>query len=168
MKILNNLTCFCMIFFTFTLTVAQTQADDKNNIQRGRYIAKTSGCNDCHTPGYMINNGDVPENQWLIGDTFGWRGPWGTTYGSNLRLFVKNKSEGQWVASARTLKRKPPMPWFNLNAMSDNDLRALYVFIKSLGKPGDPSPTYLPPEVEPPMPYAQFPSPPPKISSLNP
>lgn len=167
MKILHYLSYFIMLLFISTWAVAQSQADDINDIQRGRYIAKISGCNDCHTPGYMINNGDIPENKWLTGDNFGWRGPWGTTYGSNLRLFVENKSADQWVASARTLKRKPPMPWFNLNAMSDTDLRALYVFIKSLGKPGEPSPAYLPPDVEPPMPYAQFPSPPPKVSSLN-
>ena len=135
---------------------------------RRLYIAKVSGCNDCHTPGYMVNNGDVPETQWLTGDSFGWRGPWGTTYGSNLRLFVKNISEDQWVATARTLTRRPPMPWFNLNSMSGDDLRALFVFIKSLGNPGEPSPAYLPPEVEPPMPYAQFPSPPPSVSSLGP
>ena len=168
MKILNILSCFCIILFTPIGAIAQTQTDDTDKIERGRYIAKTSGCNDCHTPGYMINNGDVPENQWLTGDSFGWRGPWGTTYGSNLRLFIKNKSEDQWVAAAKDLKRKPPMPWFNLNAMTDNDLRALYTFIKSLGKSGAPSPAYLPPNVEPPMPYAQFPSFPPKVSSLNP
>ena len=166
MKTLNNLSCFFMLLFTSTwaLAVAQSQADD---IQRGRYIAKISGCNDCHTPGYLINKGDIPESQWLTGDSFGWRGPWGTTYGSNLRLFVENKSVDQWIASAKTLKRRPPMPWFNLNAMSDTDLRALYAFIKSLGNLGKPSPAYLPPDIEPPMPYAQFPSPPPKVSSLN-
>ena len=58
-------------------------------IERGRYIAQLAGCNDCHTPGYLLNNGDIPESRWLIGDTFGWRGPWGTTYPSNLRLFLK-------------------------------------------------------------------------------
>ncbi len=166
MKRLNYLTCICMMC---SIPVwAGTPADDLDPVQQGRYIAKTSGCNDCHTPGYMMNNGNVPEELWLTGDSFGWRGPWGTTYGSNLRLFVKDMSEDQWIASARSLKRRPPMPWFNLNAMSDNDLRALYSFIKSLGKPGEPSPAYLPPDVEPPMPYAQFPSPPPKVSSLSP
>ena len=104
------------------------RADDLSNLQkveRGRYIAKIAGCNDCHTPKYLMSDGDVPESQWLSGDNFGWNGPWGTTYGSNLRLFVSKLSEDEWVAEARTLKRRPPMPWFNLNAMAEDDLRAL-------------------------------------------
>jgi hypothetical protein len=133
---------------------------DTEMVKRGRYIAKIAGCNDCHTRGYLISDGKVPEKQWLSGDTFGWHGPWGTTYGPNLRLFVSNMSEDEWVNTAKTLKRLPPMPWFNLNAMMENDLRALYQFIRSLGEPGEPAPAYLPPGQTPNLPYAIFPSPP--------
>lgn len=59
----------------------------KGSIERGRYLAKIGGCNDCHTPGYGLSGGQVPEAQWLVGDQLGWNGPWGTTYPSNLRLF---------------------------------------------------------------------------------
>lgn len=55
-------------------------------IVRGRYLVKTSGCNDCHTPGYTASGGKVDEKLWLTGDTLGWNGPWGTTYPTNLRL----------------------------------------------------------------------------------
>lgn len=133
---------------------------DSNTVDRGRYLAQVSGCNDCHTPGYLLNDGNVPVEQWLSGDSFGWRGPWGTTYPSNLRLFVKDMTESQWVEVARTLKRRPPMPWFNLNAMNEADLRALYQFIRSLGAPGLPAPAYVPPGDEPETSYALFPSPP--------
>jgi mono/diheme cytochrome c family protein len=129
-------------------------------IERGRYIAKIAGCNDCHTPGYLISDGNVLEEQWLSGDTFGWYGPWGTTYGKNLRLFVSTMSEDEWVNTAKTLKRLPPMPWFNLNAMTEHDLRALYQFMRSLGEPGEPAPAYLPPDQKPNPPFALFPSPP--------
>ncbi len=128
--------------------------------ERGQYVAKVSGCNDCHTPGYLQSDGNVPVQHWLSGDGFGWRGPWGTTYASNLRLFVKDMSEDEWVHAAKTMKRRPPMPWFNLNAMQTGDLRALYQFIKSLGEPGMPAPAYVPPGQEPSTPYALFPSPP--------
>ena len=131
-------------------------------VKQGRYIARIAGCNDCHTPGYAPTNGNVPEKLWLTGDGFGWHGPWGTTYGSNLRLFVKDMSEDQWVKVAKTLKRRPPMPWFNLNEMKERDLRALYQFMVSLGDPGKPAPTFVPPDKEPKMPYATFPSPPPE------
>jgi len=140
---------------------AAEPAPDHQLVERGRYIARVSGCNDCHTPGYLMSEGNVPETQWLTGNDFGWRGPWGTTYGSNLRLFVKDMSESQWVEVARTLKRRPPMPWFNLNTMEESDLRALYQFIRSLGDPGQPAPAYVPPGEEPTTPYALFPSPPP-------
>ena len=129
-------------------------------IERGRYLARIGGCNDCHTPGYLMNNGEIPEARWLIGDSFGWRGPWGTTYAPNLRLFIKDMSEDQWVEVARNLRRRPPMPWYAVNQMHEEDLRALYRFIVSLGEPGEPAPAYLPPDQEPSTPYALFPSPP--------
>lgn len=136
-------------------------AKDKDILAHGRYLAQVAGCNDCHTPGYMATNGQVPEAQWLTGDSFGWNGPWGTTYGSNLRLYVSKLSEDAWVKDAKTLTRRPPMPWFNLNAMSEYDLRALYRFMKSLGEPGAPAPAALPPGQEPPMPYMTLKAPPP-------
>ena len=45
---------------------------DKQLIERGRYLVKVSGCNDCHTSGYILNNGNIPEAQWLTGDNFFW------------------------------------------------------------------------------------------------
>lgn len=48
-------------------------------VERGRYLVKTSGCNDCHTAGYAESGGNVPEKEWLSGNQLGWCGPWGTT-----------------------------------------------------------------------------------------
>src|SRR5438309_826042 len=59
-------------------------------VERGRYLVQIAGCNDCHTPGYMQTEGKVPEAQWLTGDHFGWRGPWGTTYAVNLRQYMQS------------------------------------------------------------------------------
>ena len=50
------------------------------SLERGRYIAEIGGCNDCHTEGYAMANGKVPESEWLKGSVLGWRGPGGTTY----------------------------------------------------------------------------------------
>jgi mono/diheme cytochrome c family protein len=129
-------------------------------VERGRYLSKIGGCNDCHTPGYMQSAGKVPENVWLTGDALGWRGPWGTTYASNLRDKVPKMSEVQWVQYARTTELRPPMPWFALRDMSDADLRALYRFIVYLGPGGVPAPAYVPPDQEPNPPYVTFPAPP--------
>jgi hypothetical protein len=133
---------------------------DSKSIQHGKYIVKTSGCNDCHTPGYPQTGGNVPEKQWLIGDALGWRGPWGTTYPSNLRLYMQKVSEDQWVKIGHTAKFRPPMPWFSLHAMTEGDLRDVYRYVRHLGPAGEPAPAYLPPDREPKGPYVQFPAPP--------
>jgi len=117
------------------------QADD---IRHGRYLIQTSGCNDCHTPGYMQKDGQVPETDWLTGDAMGWQGPWGTTYPANLRLLFRQIDEKAWLARAR-LPMRPPMPSPSLRAMSDDDLRAIYRYVKSLGPKGQVAPAYVPP-----------------------
>jgi mono/diheme cytochrome c family protein len=111
---------------------------------RGRYLVKIGGCNDCHTPGYAQRAGDVPESQWLIGDRIGWRGPWGTTYPANLRRFVQGVSPEQWLEIARRPMR-PPMPWFALRDMTDEDLTAIYYYLRALGPAGANAPAYVPP-----------------------
>lgn len=126
----------------------------------GRYLSIIAGCNDCHTPGYLFAEGKVQEKLWITGDRFGWRGPWGTTYAANLRILINALTEDQWVKTARTLKAKPPMPWFDVNIMKTEDLKALYQFIRSMGASGEPAPAYLPPDQEPTTPYALLPSPP--------
>jgi mono/diheme cytochrome c family protein len=130
---------------------------DTKQVDHGRYLSIIGGCNDCHTPGYLLSEGKVPERLWLTGDRFGWRGPWGTTYAANLRIFVNAMTKDQWVKTARTLKARPPMPWFDLNIMKEGDLEAVYQFIRYMGASGGPSPAYLPPDEEPTTPYALFP-----------
>jgi mono/diheme cytochrome c family protein len=133
---------------------------DMKQVERGRYLSKIAGCNDCHTSGYMLSEGNVPEQLWLTGDNFGWRGPWGTTYAPNLRLLVSGITEEQWVGMARNLKTRPPMPWFNLNSMQEEDVKAIYQFIRYLGPGGEAAPAYVPPDQEPNTFFALFPSPP--------
>lgn len=87
-------------------------------------------------------------------------GAWGTTYASNLRLTVSRMTETEWVAFAKVLRTRPPMPWFSLNQWSDPDLRALYQYVKSLGPVGSPAPSYLPPDKPAPPPYIRWPAPP--------
>ena len=159
-QIYSLLFSFICVVTSFSVIAETENTIDKDMIKRGNYLVRIGGCNDCHTPGYLMNGGTTPEDRWLTGDSFGWHGPWGTTYAPNLRLFVQDMTEAQWVKEAKNLKRRPPMPWFNLNAMTEDDLRAIYQLIKSLGAPGEPAPVFLPPGKQPPMPYATFPAPP--------
>jgi mono/diheme cytochrome c family protein len=125
------------------------------SIERGRYLVRIGGCNDCHTPGYAERGGRMAEGEWLMGAYVGFRGPWGTSYPSNLRLTAQRIDEEQWVVFAR-LRRLPPMPWFSLDAMSDNDLRSIYRFIQFLGPKGVSAPPALPPGQQSATPFIPF------------
>jgi len=139
--------------------MAQASAADPTRdprVARGRYLVVVSGCNDCHTPGYMQNGGPkLPEKDWLTGVPVGYQGPWGTTYASNLRLVINGMSETQWLEHARR-EFKPPMPWFNLREMTDEDLKAVYAFVRSLGAAGVAAPAYVAPGGKVTTPYFVF------------
>jgi mono/diheme cytochrome c family protein len=159
-------TLVAVVLAVSAVVSATATAQDKTkkmpaDAQRGRYLVQITGCNDCHTPGYAPSNGKVDEKLWLTGDILGWRGPWGTTYPSNLRLVAQQMSEDQWVTRARS-ELRPPMPWFNLRDMTDRDVRAIYRYLKHMGPAGEPAPAYVPPDKEPKPPFVQFPAPPPK------
>jgi mono/diheme cytochrome c family protein len=113
-------------------------------IARGRYLVRITGCNDCHTPGYVGAAGNVDEQQWLTGDTLGFQGPWGTTYPANLRKLIQGMSLDSWLQYARKPTR-PPMPWFALRDMSEQDLAAIYEFVRSLGPSAKEVPVFAPP-----------------------
>ncbi|MBE7941425.1 MULTISPECIES: cytochrome C [Ramlibacter] len=132
----------------------------RGEIERGRYLVTIGGCNDCHTPGWGPTGGKVPEQEWLVGDKVGFSGPWGTTYPANLRLLMQGMTQAQWVQSASTRQLRPPMPWFNLHAMTPEDLAAIYAFVHALGPRGEAAPAYLPPGQKPAGPAILFPAPP--------
>lgn len=112
------------------------------DIAAGRYAVMVGGCNDCHTPRYATTGGaQPPEADWLKGSNEPHTGPWGTSYGKNLRLTVAGHSEDEWVRLLATGTSLPPMPWPSVRALSEADKRAIYRYIKSLpGDPGQPSP----------------------------
>tara|TARA_R100001377_G_C3191751_1_gene110895 strand:+ start:496 stop:702 length:207 start_codon:yes stop_codon:yes gene_type:complete len=64
-------------------------------------------------------------------------------------------NEEQFIARSRS-ELLPPMPWFNLRAMSEDDLRAIYRYISSLGELGEAMPAYMPPGTVPDSPYIVF------------
>ena len=126
-------------------------------IERGRYLVKTTGCNECHTAGYAQSADRTPEKDWLQGDGLGWQGPWGTTYATNLRLHFSRLSEAQWFQQARTMQTRPPMPWLVLRDMTDADLKTIYAYFKAAGPAGQPAPAALPPGQAAQWPVVKFP-----------
>ncbi|MEJ0019471.1 MAG: hypothetical protein WDN25_23545 [Acetobacteraceae bacterium] len=119
----------------------------------GEYLVAIGGCNDCHTEGWNQNPGNVPIAQRLTGSQVGWNGPWGTTYPTNLRLTVQKMTVEQWLQYLAVMQPRPPMPWFNMRAMSEPDQRAIYAYIRSLGPAGEPASEGLPPGEPPKTPY---------------
>jgi mono/diheme cytochrome c family protein len=122
----------------------------------GKYLVTIGGCNDCHTPGYLETEGNLPESEWLVGSPVGFKGPWGTTYAANLRLSVARMTEDAFVSMAQTRNTLPPMPWPSLHKMEENHLRAIYKYIISLGEKGVPAPEFVSADKEPETPYFVF------------
>jgi len=121
--------------------------------EAGRYLAIVAGCNDCHTDGYLFKEGNVPEAEWFLGSSLGWRGPWGTSYARNLRLTVTTMTEDAWVQMLQTRQGLPPMPWMNVSRMAEVDMRALYQYFQSLGPAGQQPPNPVAADQEPTTPF---------------
>lgn len=139
--------------FLVVTPFAAHAADGEVSVERGAYVAQTHGCHDCHTGNYNETGGQVDPALALKGTDIGWRGPWGTTYPANLRLTAASRSEDEFVKYLKEFKARPPMPYYNVNATEETDLRSLFLYIKSLGDAGDAAPEYVPPDQEPKTPY---------------
>jgi cytochrome c553 len=102
--------------------------------------------------------GDGPWNVIGTWDLTAWTGPWGVTYATNLtpdentglgiwteEMFVKAMRTGRHMGTSRPIL--PPMPWPNLAAASDRDLKALFAYLRSLPpvKNRVPEPVIAPP-----------------------
>jgi mono/diheme cytochrome c family protein len=114
-------------------------------LARGRALVVYGTCNDCHTAGWRDSDGAIPVTHWLTGSAVGFRGWWGTSYPSNVRLDVQSMTEDRWVQAVRTRAGHPPMVWQYLRQLPDRDLRAIYQFVKSLGPAGVPAPNAVQP-----------------------
>jgi len=153
---MTKLLAIVLTLFAAVVFDSAQAADADPQIARGRYLVMIGGCNDCHTAGFAQSGAKVPEAEWLKGDAVGYRGPWGTTYPANLRLYMQKFTEAEWVKAAKSLKTRPPMPWWAMHEMTEPDLRAMYRFVRQLGAPGNPAPAYLPPGTAPKPPYIEF------------
>lgn len=141
------------------LTKAGIDSQHETDIARGRYLIEIMGCNDCHTSDIVDGSTQISQEDWLIGGTRGFYGPWGTVYPTNLRLLLNQISEQEWIVLARRMRNNSPMAWSWLPKVTDEDLQAIYRFVKHLGPKGNPAPEPLPPGVRPTTDYINFPLP---------
>jgi len=114
---------------------------DSAQVARGKYLVRLAGCNDCHTPGYFLGKPDM--TRYLAGSDVGFEIPGvGTILGRNLTP-DKETGIGDWtlkqiVTALRTGLRpdgrmlSPIMPWAAYGAMTQPDVEAIAVFLKTL------------------------------------
>jgi mono/diheme cytochrome c family protein len=89
-----------------------------------------------------------------------WSGPWGISYAANLTpdeetgigawdeaMFVNALRKGQHLGAGRPIL--PPMPWQNFAQMSDDDLKAMFAYLKSLPPVKNQVPEPVPPPAAP-------------------
>lgn len=126
------------------------------SVEEGLRMSIVGGCHDCHTDGYAVNGGKIDPEIALRGSAVGFQGPWGTTYPANLRLTLAKMSEDEFVEYGHSFKTRPPMPWFGVHGMTDDELRSFYRYVKSLGEPGMPPPQYVEPGATPITPFIVF------------
>jgi mono/diheme cytochrome c family protein len=86
---------------------------------------------------------DAPWNWSGAATATAFAGPWGVSYATNLtpdantglgiwtqEMFVKAMRTGRHMGQSRPIL--PPMPWQNLAAMTDQDLAAVYAYLRSI------------------------------------
>jgi hypothetical protein len=88
----------------------------------------------------------LPVGPWLAVASWqltAWAGPWGISYATNLTpdentglgiwtedIFIKAMRSGRHMGTSRPIL--PPMPWPNLAASNEPDLKAIFAYLKSL------------------------------------
>lgn len=154
----------------------------EDEIIRGEYLVGIMGCNDCHSPKRMGENGPeiIPElllsgypsdrpivkfESELIKEGFGMfypdltagAGPWGVSFAANLtpdptgignwslEQFKTAMTKGKFKGLENARPLLPPMPWFNYIEMKDEDLHAVFNYLKSI----EPVRNIVPPPVSP-------------------
>ncbi len=150
-------------------------------IERGAYLVRTMGCNDCHTPWKMGPRGPEPDmDRYLSGhpeqigplpnvkaaepfiaSSFGtntaYSGPWGVSYAFNLtpeqntglgiwteEMFVQTIRTGRHMGVSRPIN--PPMPWPAYRNATDDDLKAVYAYLRTIKPIVNHVPEYKSPE----------------------
>jgi hypothetical protein len=95
-----------------------------------------------------------------VGGLTAWVGPWGTSFSANLTPDATGLgpwTEQEFIQAMRTGKHAgvgrpilPPMPWFNYAKMPDEDLKALFAYLRSLPPIANKVPEPVPPAGPPP------------------
>jgi len=112
------------------------EPDRSNPVVYGKYLVSIAACTDCHTPQSKGQN--IPGMDFAGGFIF--EGPWGKVASANITpdpsgisyydeaLFVQTMRTG--YVRARELNQI--MPWWHFRSLTDDDLKAMFVYIRAL------------------------------------
>ena len=110
--------------------------DMSDPVERGKYLVTLASCSSCHTP--VKQGGPIAHLEFAGGATF--KGPWGEVSSANITpdpsgiayydeaLFVKTLRTGH--VGARKLSSI--MPWGYFRNMTDDDLKAMFAYLRTL------------------------------------
>ena len=165
------------------LSANSEAAAKPDKVARGKYLVTIAGCNDCHTPLKMGENGPEPDwsrmlsghpdtikvasgatlsnDPWLVATTAtstAWSGPWGVSFTANLtpdyetglgrwtfRNFKDTIRTGRHMGRGRPIL--PPMPIPMYKNMTDEDLEAVFSYLRTIPAIKNRVPEPLPPQV---------------------
>ena len=95
-------------------------------------------------PALDVNRKDLESKGIMAtGDLTEFVGPWGVSYAANLTSdstglgnwkedqFIYCMRHGKWMGSPDSRDLLPPMPWQNFAQMSDDELKAMFAYLKS-------------------------------------
>jgi len=105
-------------------------------VKRGAYLVNLADCAFCHTP--HVRGEPVADMDFAGGMPF--TGPWGTVASANLTpddSGIKYYDEALFVQALRTgyvraRELKPIMPYGEYGHMTDDDLKAIFAYLRSL------------------------------------
>jgi len=107
-----------------------------------------------------IDAAQIAPGKWYLGSSglTAWVGPWGISYAVNLTpdsatgigtwtedLFLKVLHTGKFMGAEQGRPIMPPMPWEEVGAMKDQDLKAIFAYLRSLKPIRNSVPAYVPP-----------------------
>jgi len=129
-------------------------------VERGAYLVRVTGCHDCHSPKVQGMEPDL--SRALSGrpsttplptptttevhaslDLTAWQGPWGYSVASNLTpdpaTGLGNRyNEASFITTMRTGRKpngtqiQPPMPSDVYQNMTDDDLKAIFAYLRTI------------------------------------
>ena len=112
---------------------AQNSAD---RVKRGEYLVRMASCSDCHTP----QERGQPKDNLAFAGGFVLSGPWGSAASANITpdpSGISYYDENLFIAVLRTGKVRARslssiMPWQVSKGMTDEDLEAIFAYLRTL------------------------------------